>query len=278
MNQNQPDKPSESLSAAARYWANNLDPQNLERAESTADAIDPRSLADEIEFARTPDLESAVQWLHGGASRSAWILDLGAGLGANSFAMALDGQSIVAADTSLARLKALRLRAAALGLAGHIRLVVAAAESLPFQEGSVPAIYTKSVLIHTDLVKTSREFVRVLAPGGRAALVEPLTGNPFVNAYRCTLAPQAWRSITHYFDRAAQETFTRHPGLRAAEEPVAPFYLFSFFAFVFQFGRPLPRLFRLALRPLNWLDRVLFRVCPPLCRLAWFGLVKLERK
>jgi SAM-dependent methyltransferase len=266
-----------ALTPAARYWAQNLDPQNLERDAAETAPIDPAAIAIEIGFARTPDWDAAMGWLGAGQSEPAWILDLGAGLGANSFAMAQSGQTVLAVDTSLARLQALRARAAAVGLRDRIGLLVAAAESLPFKDGSVPAIYTKSVLIHTDNQKTSREFVRVVRPGGRLALVEPQTGNPFVNAYRRTLAPAIWRSITHYFDEKQQRVFTRCPGLRAAANPVEAFYFLSFFAFVFQFGKPLPVLFRLTLRPLNWLDRLLFRLCPPLRRWAWFGVIRLER-
>jgi len=265
------------LAPAARYWAQNLDPQNLERDAAETARIDPAAVAAEIAFARTPDFDSALRWLGEGKPEPAWIIDLGAGLGANSFAMARSGQAVLAVDTSLARLRALRRRAGAVGLEDRIGLLVAAAECLPFKDGSVPAIYTKSVLIHTDNQKTSREFVRVLGPGGRLALVEPQTGNPFVNAYRRTLAPAIWRSITHYFDEQEQQLFIGCPGLRAAADPVEAFYFFSFFAFVFQFGKPLPGLFRLTLRPLNWLDRWLFRLCPPLRRWAWFGVIRLER-
>lgn len=280
MDQPTSSSPPETLSPAARYWAQNLDPQNLERDSAAAAPVDPAALAHEIEFARTPDLEAARRWLTSAQSPPAWVMDLGAGLGANAFALAAGGQRVLAVDTSLARLRLLRRRAAAAGLADSIQRVVANAEALPFRAGSVPALYTKSVLIHTDLERTAAEFARVVAPGGRLALVEPLTGNPFVNAYRRTLAPQAWRTITHYFDAAAQGVYLHQPGLDGAPsgpEAVEAFYFFSFFAFIFQFGRPLPRLFRFLLRPLQALDRLLFRLCPPLRRLAWFGVIKLER-
>lgn len=273
-----PPQPPQQLSEAARYWAGNLDPQNLERKAGVPEAIDPVAVAAEIEFARTPDLRCAVDWIAGSAEKPQWAIDLGAGLGANSFAMAADGLTMIAVDTSPARLRALRERARAVGLEHKIRIVAAAAEALPFRDGCVPAIYTKSVLIHTDLPRVAREFARIVCPGGRLALVEPQPGNPFVELYRRTLAPRAWRTITHYFDRDSQRAFTASPGLRAGSQSAAYFYFLSFFAFVFEYAIPIPALFRPALRVLGWVDAALFRLCPPLRRTAWFCVLRLERE
>lgn len=287
-----PSDPPESRAAghspAARYWDQVLDPQNLERG-SSGEGAGPGtgtvghqgagiSLQDEIEFARTPDLSAARGWLTSGAVKPAWIMDLGAGLGANSFALALAGHEVVAVDTSPARLRALKARAAEAGCAERVRVVVAAAEALPFAPGSVPAIYTKSVLIHTELEQAAREIARTLAPGGRAALVEPEPGNPFVEAYRRWLAPKAWRAITRYFDPEAQGVFIRAEGMKSAARPVEPFYFLAFFAFAFQFAWPHRKLYRLTLGTLHGVDRILFRLIPPLRRWAWFGLIRIEKK
>jgi SAM-dependent methyltransferase len=175
-------------------------------------------------------------------------------------------------------LRALKARATQAGCAERVRLVVAAAEALPFAPGSVPAIYTKSVLIHTELEQAAREIARTLAPGGRAALVEPQPGNPFVEAYRRWLAPKAWRSITRYFDPAAQGVFIHCKGMTGAAKPVAPFYFLAFFAFVFQFAWPQQRLYRITLGALHGVDRILFRLIPPLRRWAWFGVIRLEKR
>lgn len=259
---------------AAEYWNRILDPQNL---ECDPDPAPPgKSLHDEIVFAGTPDLDEARRWLEG--ARPAWIVDLGAGLGANTFALAARGHILIAVDTSPARLKALRERARQAGLADRIHLVVGNAESLPFAAASIPALFTRSVLIHTRPELSAAELARVLTPGGRAALIEPETGNPFVRLYRATLAPPAWRAITLYFTPAIQAVYLNAPGLTAPCPAVVPFYFLSFGAFVFMYGWPRPRLFRLALRLLGGLDALLFRLCPPLRRWAWFGVVKLEKQ
>ena len=264
--------------AAVRYWDRILDPQNLEReAVPQAEGVNRLTLTEEIEFADTPDMAAAREWLEGATPQPEWIMDLGAGLGAGSFAMARTGRRVLAVDASPARLCKLLERARAAGLEGRIGVVVAQAEALPFAAGSVPALYTKSVLIHTVLPRAAGEIARALAPGGRAALVEPQPHSPLVNLYRRLLAPAAWRSITRYFGAREQAIFLRAPGMRGARPPVLPFYFLSFFAFVFQFGWPAPRLFRWSLALLHGLDRLLLRLIPPLRRWAWFGVIRLEK-
>ena len=263
----------EGLSQAARYWDGNLDPRNLEPDEGEKATL---SVEDEICFARTPDLLAACQWLGGTADGKPWIMDLGAGLGANSFAIAREGFRVVAVDTSLARLRQLRRRAKEAGCLDRLTIIVASAEALPFAAGSVQAVYTKSVLIHTDLERSASELARVLAEGGRTALTEPQPLHPLAALYRRWLAPKAWREITRYFDPAAQEIFIRAFG-QSSESRIQPFYLFSFLAFIFQFAWPQKTLFRLTLALLNPLDRLLMQLYPFLGRWAWFGQIRLQK-
>jgi ubiquinone/menaquinone biosynthesis C-methylase UbiE len=226
-------------SRAADYWNQILDPNNLEQVAGEG-SFDAAGIWREILFAQTPDLAAARQWLAGAAP--AWIIDLGAGLGANAFALAEAGHTIVAVDTSPARLKALRARARMAGVADRIRLVVGSAESLPFASDCVPALFTKSVLIHTRFEVSAAEIARTLAPGGRAALVEPGVANPFVNLYRATLAPKAWQAITRYFNPAIEQIYLQAPGVRPPQPPVERSYYLGFFAFVFMFALPSPPL------------------------------------
>ena len=267
-------KPGEHTHAA-EYWDGVLDPQNLERDERTGS--DFLTLSDEIEFARTPDLEAARCWFDQSPRAPRWILDLGAGLGANSFAMASRGHRMVALDTSLTRLRLLKKRAEAAGCAGRIDLVVGQAEALPFKDHSVPAIYTKSVLIHTDLPRSAAEIGRTLAEGGRAALLEPQPGNPFAVLYRRFFAPKAWRSITRYFGREEQQIYLQTYVPDHPYEQLRYFYLFSFLAFAFQFSWPSLKWFRRTLRLIDPLDRWLFSHFKFMRKWAWFGMIRIEK-
>lgn len=259
------------LSEASRYWDQVLDPQNLEREE----AAPTLPLETEIAFAQTPDLVAARAWMAPGGTPPRWTVDLGAGLGATAFALARAGYRVIAVDTSISRMRALRERAARAGVADRVTAIVASAEFLPFAAGSIGALYTRAVLIHVDLDGAGKEIGRILAPGGRAALLEPTTGNPLVNLYRRFLAPKAWAAITHYFDAASQKQIAERacPG---APHRVEPFFFVAFLAFVFQFGWPSHALFRLFLAPLAAVDRLLFKI-PSLRRYAWFGVIEFEK-
>lgn len=263
--------PDAGGSEAARYWASNLDPQNLERDEGETTGL---ALEDEIRFAWTPDVAAAFAWLTGEGAPQGPIMDLGAGLGSMSFAMARRGAKIICVDTSPERLGQLMRRAREAGCADSIVPLAAAAEALPFRTGTLPGAFTRSVLIHTDMPRAAAELHRALRPGGRAALVEPQPGNPFAWLYRRTLAPKVWREITVYFTEKEQRLFLE----RIGGGRVRPFYVFGFAAFVFQYAWPKPGLFEIALKVLGAVDGVLLTLIPPMRRLAWFGLIAAEKK
>lgn len=254
-------------SAASAYWDGVLDPQNLEREADSA--ID---LEKDIAFARTPDFRAALEAL----APAAWVMDLGAGLGANAYAMAREGKAVVAVDSSLARLQQLKARGERSGEAPLMGAVVADGEALPFAPGTVPAVYTKSVLIHTRLDRSIPELRRVLADDGRLALVEPMLGNPFVALYRRWFAPKAWQGITRYFDAQAHSEVKALLGNGRAFN-VKPFYAVAFLAFVFQFLVAWPRVFHTCLGLLNAIDQCFFACLKGYRRMAWFGVMLWEK-
>lgn len=201
------------------------------------------------------------------------VVDIGAGLGACSIVMERRGATVIAMDTSLPRLRQLGNRAKQAGGGEKILRVVASAEHLPFKSHSIPAAFTKSVLIHTDLEKAADEIGRILALGGGAALIEPMKRNPFAWLYRKTLAPREWQGITHYFDEDMQWKICASKIAGVGGTEVKPFYLFSFLAFIFQFAIPQRKLFFGLLALIHALDRGLFSLFPFLKRFAWFGVI-----
>jgi arsenite methyltransferase len=107
------------------------------------------------------------------------VLDVGAGDGLIAFG-ALDrlgpsGQ-VIFSDISQDLLDHCRADAAAEGLLDRCRFVLASAESLTdIADASVDVVTTRSVLIYVkDKAAALREFCRVLRPGGRISVFEPI--------------------------------------------------------------------------------------------------------
>jgi arsenite methyltransferase len=107
------------------------------------------------------------------------VLDVGAGDGLIAFgAMPLVEESgrVVFCDVSQNLLDHCRNAAKELGVAERAEFVRAAAEDLsPIPDGSVNVVTTRSVLIFVqDKDAAFREFHRVLRPGGRVSIFEPI--------------------------------------------------------------------------------------------------------
>ena len=107
------------------------------------------------------------------------VLDVGAGDGLIGFG-ALDrlgpsGQ-VIFSDISQDLLDHCRAAAAAEGLLGRCRFVLAPADSLDgIADTSVDVVTTRSVLIYVkDKAAALRAFYRVLRPGGRISVFEPI--------------------------------------------------------------------------------------------------------
>lgn len=242
--------------------------------------MDPAAaLAAEKPFYDVPDQRDALAALDPRAGRL--ILEVGTGLGLNALAMAARGARVVATDISLERLRTLaafhadKARREALwpsaagGEPGRLLLVRCAAEALPFRRDQFDGACTRAVLIHTQLARAMGEIHRTLKPGGIGAFAEPMTSNPFVVLYRRTFAPAEWRGITTYFSRKETDTVAAP----FADTRIRHYYIFSFLAFVWQYGVRAPALFRASLATLGALDRALFGLAPGLRRFAWFVLV-----
>jgi arsenite methyltransferase len=102
------------------------------------------------------------------------VLDVGTGTGLLVFG-ALDrlgpGGSVVALDISVDCLEELRATCDD----ARVAYLVGDAAVLPLPDGSVDVVTTRSVLIYVcEKAEAAREFYRVLRPGGRVSLYEPV--------------------------------------------------------------------------------------------------------
>lgn len=110
------------------------------------------------------------------------VLDIGVGEGQSSALMARAGAQVTGIDVSSEALERARELARRSGVTPEfIRM---AGEELHFPDGSFDAILCMSAYHHMDLERATREFVRVLRPGGRVVMIEPLATNPPAWCYR----------------------------------------------------------------------------------------------
>jgi arsenite methyltransferase len=105
------------------------------------------------------------------------LLDIGCGEGLIGFgALERGAGHVVFSDISEDLLDFCRETAAALGVSDRCSFVNAPAHELArLEDGSVDVVTTRSVLIYvTEKERAFREFFRVLRPGGRVSLFEPI--------------------------------------------------------------------------------------------------------
>jgi SAM-dependent methyltransferase len=102
------------------------------------------------------------------------VLDVGCGSGAVAiqFCQHTNGQNpLTAMDLSPYLVGEARIAAERAGAAGRIRFEEGSAEALPFPENSFDAAYTVTVLEECNAAMALAELVRVVKPGGRAAVI-----------------------------------------------------------------------------------------------------------
>jgi len=110
------------------------------------------------------------------------VLDIGVGEGQSSVLLARAGARVTGIDVSgeaLTRATELAKRSGV-----HAEFIRMPGEDLRFPDKTFDAILCMSVYHHMDLERATREFVRVLRPGGRVVMVEPLATNPPAWLYR----------------------------------------------------------------------------------------------
>lgn len=213
-----------------------------------------------------------------GDVRDKRLLDVGCGLGEASVYFALLGAQVTSADLSQGMLDATSRLAAAnrVSIAPHL----AAAEDMGLpHDARFDVIYAGNLLHHVDIEQTLSRLKPHLAPDGLLVTWDPLAYNPAINVYRSIASgvrtpdehPLTWNDIK-LFRRNFDSVETRYfwlttliifviMALAQRRNPNKERY----WKVVVQEGEK----WRWLYEPLEWLDGVLLRICPPLRMLCW---------
>lgn len=152
---------------AVRWLREQPDQQDLVRDAYYDDPL--TATADR--FWRSNEWEATRALIGDGRGRTA--LDIGAGRGIASYALARDGWQVTALEpdpSPLVGAGAIRQLASDTGVAIEVEQTLS--ERLPFADASFDLVYGRAVLHHIgDLSAACREFARVLKPGGRVVAV-----------------------------------------------------------------------------------------------------------
>ncbi|MBN1417628.1 MAG: methyltransferase domain-containing protein [Planctomycetes bacterium] len=111
------------------------------------------------------------------------VLDCGCGTGVASCWMALHGAEVIGVDVSPRAIDVARERAS-VNEVQRTRFLVCDACALPIPDASVDIVAGVDILHHLPLEAASREFLRILRPGGTGTFHEPISLLPLVRAIR----------------------------------------------------------------------------------------------
>lgn len=170
------------------FWERNVNAERLYgRAVSKAKRGEEQYFAD-LEAQRYRSHYHLLPWIHG-MQPGKRVLEIGSGIGLDSFTIASHGLDLYALDLTQVGMKTLKDRFERSQIPGQFSVGNACA--LPFENNSFDYVYSFGVLHHVADTKASiQEVLRVLKPGGEARImlyhrrslnefIHRLTGIPF---------------------------------------------------------------------------------------------------
>lgn len=128
-----------------------------------------------------------------GDVRGKVVLDLGCGTGENLIPLVRRGARVVAIDISPELVELARRRLQSYGIASDaVTLQAGSAYETGLPDESVDTVLSIALLHHLDLEQARQEILRILKPGGRFILKEPIRFSGVMNLLRRLLpAPKA---------------------------------------------------------------------------------------
>lgn len=233
---------------------------------------DNRAIQDEHDFHEFQHQAERALWTlidQAGGLDGKRLLEIGPGRARDTEAFARAGADVVAIDVSVASVELARERLLAAGLGERLRVVVADAARLPFRDGVFDRSFSRFTIAHVPREPHARELARALRPGGRALLIEPLSGNPLVQLYRRFAPTGCSETAPSYLSLGELRRLARHfPGGWRHRE----LYLLSVGALALR-GTPLFRPLAALLQALD----LRLSMLPPLRGLCWVVVAELRR-
>jgi SAM-dependent methyltransferase len=183
-----------TLSHWESYWRGHA---NLEETYSTGERLAREILAD-------------------GPVAGAAVLEVGAGSGRDTIALARAGARAVVLDYSPTSLELVRRQAQAAGLTVH--LVRADALAMPFRDGAFQVVFHQGLLEHfRDPMPLLRENARITRRGGRVVVDVPQTFHLYTAMKQALIAADRWfAGWETQFTPAELEARVRDAGLAPA--------------------------------------------------------------
>lgn len=200
-------------------------------------------------------------------------LDVGCGEGwASAEYLKRGSSSVTAFDLSFESLCSARHYLRSVGFSTSVPLIQAAAEYLPFRDASFDLLICISTLHHTDLDGSLKEIHRVLAPGGKALLAEPLDHNFAINLFR-KLTP--WRRSKYEKPINIDDFLSK--AIKFQTIFIRGYYLLSIFSLGFYFIHHNDSFLNRSLQLLYRFDKLILNRFPFLKRYCFAALIIMER-
>jgi SAM-dependent methyltransferase len=189
------------------------------------------------------------------------VLEYGCGVNSYAIWLAKRGATVVGIDISDEAVAYSRQRADAEGVSDRVTFIRMNAEALAFPAETFGMVCGRAILHHLDLAKSYSGLARVMKPDAHAVFIEPMGYNPLINMFR-DATPDERTPDEHPFKGEDFALTHKH----FANVKARYFHLTSIGAL------PLHRfdgLFRAMVGGLDAVDQLMFKIMPPLGKLAW---------
>ena len=183
------------------------------------------------------------------------------------------GSEVVAIDISPETVAGLRRAIEHEGYQNQSTAIEMDCESLDFADESFDIVFARSIIHHLNVDTSLKEIKRVLKPGGKLTVLEPLGTNPIINLYRW-LTPNSRTTDEHPLIETDLRTFKEY-------FPESRFHYLYFISILAYFYRMLDgdeRRFGKVFSFLNSVDGWFLKYIPLYRYLCWDVLLCCQKK